>query len=209
MSHRCSLNRILAKPGTLKQFLGLIGQASSPDIHPPTPYQTLTSTKSIPKTPTATATALSSPQTCGSPTQYEIPVQDASCAVPNKDKYPKLLDKCCHGAPVSAYDNDCAIYCLALGQSVQELTDCLYDAKVDWGDVWCFGNTSATATATSVSAKATATGTAAKKTDKESATGTKSGASATGTEKNGAASISVSKFVVGSLAVCSVVVLFV
>ncbi|KAF7595360.1 hypothetical protein BBP40_006353 [Aspergillus hancockii] len=166
---------------------------------------------------TATTTALSSTHTCGSPTQYEIPVKDASCAVPNNDKYPKVMEKCCHGAPVSAYDKDCAVYCLALGQSVQELIDCLYDAKVDWGDVWCFGNTSATATTTSVSAtaKATATGKESK-TDKGGSTGTatKSGAGATGTEKNGAGIVPVGgglmgRLVVGGLVISSVVGMFV
>ncbi|KAE8390063.1 hypothetical protein BDV23DRAFT_88970 [Aspergillus alliaceus] len=161
---------------------------------------------------TTTAAAPSSSHTCGTPAQYEIPIKDAACAVPNNDKYPKIMEKCCHDAPVSAYDGDCAIYCLAMGQSVKALTDCLYDAKVDWGDVWCSGNTSATATETSVKATATAT---KSKSDKEtgSATATKSGASASGTSENAAVTLSgapskMSVLVIGSLVLTSMVGLF-
>ncbi|KNG91722.1 hypothetical protein ANOM_000238 [Aspergillus nomiae NRRL 13137] len=166
--------------------------------------------------PTQTATAAASTQTCNTPTQYEIPVQDAACAVPNNSKYSTILSKCCNSAPVSAYDHDCAIYCLAMGQSVQALTDCLYDAKVDWGDVWCHGNTSATATGTPT---ATATKTSgAKETGKETgkgkATETKSGGAVEETGESMAGIVSgrevsrVSVCVVGWLVLSSVVGLF-
>lgn len=92
---------------------------------------------------TATSTA------CGTLFQYELPVKDAACGVPRTEKYKEHLSKCAKPAGVTAYNHDCAIYALAMDQSVQELTDCLYDAGVDWKDVWCYGSTNATATATS------------------------------------------------------------
>ncbi|KAE8163734.1 hypothetical protein BDV40DRAFT_299080 [Aspergillus tamarii] len=170
-------------------------------------------------TTTATATAAQSTQTCNTPTQYEIPVQDAACAVPNNAEYTKLLSKCCHDAPVFAYDHDCALYCLAMGQSVQDLTDCLYDAKVDWGDVWCHGNTSASATGTptgtGISVKETGTSTATgKETGKGKATGTSTGGAVEETGESIAGIVTgrevsrVSVLVVGWLVVSSVVGLF-
>ncbi|KAE8153765.1 hypothetical protein BDV25DRAFT_168293 [Aspergillus avenaceus] len=143
-------------------------------------------------------TSTPSKPTCGSSAQYEIPVKDASCAVPNTDNYPKLLESCCQGAPVSKYDNDCAIYCLAAGQSVQDLTDCLYDAKVDWGDVWCFGDTNATATASVSLVKATATATSTASGKGKSASSTKSGA-AEATGSNGAVSMGVGRMAMGAV----------
>ncbi|BAE59636.1 unnamed protein product [Aspergillus oryzae RIB40] len=166
-------------------------------------------------TTTTTAAAAASIQTCNTPTQYEIPVQDAACAVPYKDQYTKLLSKCCNNAPVSAYDNDCAIYCLAVGQSVQDLTDCLYDAKVDWGDVWCFGNTSASATGSptgsGIGVKETGSATG-KETGKGKATGsgTSTGGAVEETGKSMAGVVTgrevsrVSIWVVGWLVVSSV-----
>ncbi|KAJ6179819.1 hypothetical protein N7519_010280 [Penicillium mononematosum] len=98
---------------------------------------------------TTTTGAMTASTGCGTAAQYEIPVKDASCAVPNTDKYKGLLSKCAKPAGVTAYDDDCAIYALAVDQSVQDLTDCLYKAGVAWKDVWCHGETNATATATS------------------------------------------------------------
>jgi hypothetical protein len=99
---------------------------------------------------TTTATAAAATSTaCGTSAQYELPVKDAACGVPNSDGYKSLLAKCAKPAGVTTYDDDCALYSLAVDQSVQELTDCLYDAGVAWKDVWCYGSTNATATATS------------------------------------------------------------
>ncbi|KAJ5952950.1 uncharacterized protein N7479_011363 [Penicillium vulpinum] len=98
---------------------------------------------------TTTTGAMATSTACGTPAQYEIPVQDASCGVPNTDKYEGLISKCAKPAGVTSYNHDCAIYALAVDQSIQELTDCLYEAGVAWEDVWCHGETNATATATS------------------------------------------------------------
>ena len=44
------------------------------------------------------------------------------------------------------HHSECALYAPALDQTVQDIIDCLYDAHVDWGDVWCTGGTNSTAT---------------------------------------------------------------
>jgi hypothetical protein len=77
---------------------------------------------------------------------YELPVQDAACGIPNTDDYKSIFESCAYPAAVQAYHSDCALYAPALNQSVQDIIDCLYDAYVDWGDVWCTGGTNSTAT---------------------------------------------------------------
>ncbi|CAG8890455.1 unnamed protein product [Penicillium egyptiacum] len=134
----------------------------------------------------ATATANGAVATstgCGTAAQYEIPVKDASCAVPNTDKYKGLLSKCAKPAGVAAYNDDCAIYALAVDQSVQDLTDCLYKAGVAWKDVWCHGETNATATATSYPTASEISLTSS--TDKTSS-GTSTESAATSTSTSGA-----------------------
>ncbi|KAJ5474331.1 hypothetical protein N7475_003897 [Penicillium sp. IBT 31633x] len=136
---------------------------------------------------TTTTGAVSTSTGCGTSYQYEIPVKDAACGVPNTNKYKGYMSACAKPAGFVAYNNDCAIYALAVDQSVQDLTDCLYDAGVAWKDVWCHGSTNATATATSYP---TSTETASKKsstTDKEKSTGTATESSATSTSTSGAA----------------------
>ncbi|PLB53604.1 hypothetical protein P170DRAFT_420442 [Aspergillus steynii IBT 23096] len=144
-------------------------------------------------TATTTGPAASS-TSCGSSAQYELPVKDAACGVPNTNKYKPLLEKCVQPAGVLAYNHDCAVYGLAVDQSVQDLTDCLYDAGVAWKDVWCYGDTNATATATSYP---TATTTSSK-------TRTASSSSASSTETSAATSVHASK---GPINLPSVVIL--
>lgn len=120
---------------------------------------------------------------CGTPGQYEIPVNDSSCAVPTKpEKYTDLMEKCCGPAPVTTYDNDCAAYCLALDQTVKELTDCLHDDGngVKWGEVWCAGTNNDTATGKPTSTKDTVSETSGA-TSTSTATGTDSAATETST----------------------------
>ncbi|KAJ5456398.1 hypothetical protein N7530_011672 [Penicillium desertorum] len=128
---------------------------------------------------TTTTGAMATSTGCGTASQYEIPVKDASCAVPNTDKYKGLLSKCAKPAGVTAYDDDCAIYALSVDQSVQDLTDCLYEAGVAWKDVWCHGETNATATATSYPTASETTSTSPA--DKTSGTSTESAATSTST----------------------------
>lgn len=105
-------------------------------------------------------------------------MEDASCAIANEDDNRDIMKKCCKSAPVVAYNDDCAIYCLAMGQSVQDLTDCLFDEKIPWQGVWCYGNTTATATATDVPSSTSTSDKTGTKTQSESS----STATETGTE---------------------------
>lgn len=152
-------------------------------------------------TATTTGPAVSS-TSCGSSAQYELPVKDAACGVPNTSKYKPLLEKCAQPAGVLTYNHDCAVYGLAVDQSVQDLTDCLYDAGVDWGDVWCYGDTNHTATATSYP---TATATSFPTTSEtSSSTRTSSSSSASSTETSAATTVHDYK---GPINLSSVVIL--
>ncbi|KAJ5860244.1 uncharacterized protein N7529_007554 [Penicillium soppii] len=130
-------------------------------------------------TTTTTGSAATS-TVCGTSAQYELPVKDAACGIPNSDKYEGYLSKCAKSVGVTSYNNDCAIYALAVDQSVQDLTDCLYDAGVKWKDVWCYGSTNATATAASYpTSKETSSALSTDK--KKSSTSTSSSATSTST----------------------------
>ncbi|CAI7650567.1 unnamed protein product [Penicillium glandicola] len=137
---------------------------------------------------TTTTGAMATSSGCGTAYQYEIPVKDASCGVPNTDKYKGLLSKCAKPAGVAIYNDNCAIYALAVDQSVQDLTDCLYDSGVTWKDVWCHGETNATTTATSY---LTAKTSFISSYDKSSS-GTSTGSAATSTSTTSGANVSLS-----------------
>ncbi|RYP71493.1 hypothetical protein DL771_004748 [Monosporascus sp. 5C6A] len=100
---------------------------------------------------TTTTTGGTATQTgsCGA-TLFDIPTRDFACAVPfsvgDRD-YTDIMAQCCGAADVVSYRGNCGLYCLAVDQSVTELTDCLHDAGAGWGDVFCNGNGTATATA--------------------------------------------------------------
>lgn len=143
----------------------------------------------------ATATAT----TCSGSKMYQLPVHDAACGVPNIKNYDSLLNDCARPAGARAYHHDCALYALAIDQSVQDLTDCLYDAGVKWEHVWCSGETNATATGTEYPTATTATGTSTKTTSSETAE-----ASSTG-EGNGADAMKGGLGVKSSLALVLIV----
>ncbi|KAL4735083.1 hypothetical protein BDV11DRAFT_174160 [Aspergillus similis] len=112
---------------------------------------------------TTSSTALSptsaSSSTCTGPTMYELPIQDAACGIPNIADYQPTFESCAYPATVQTYHSGCALYAPALNQSVQDIIDCLYDAHVDWDDVWCTGGTNTTATGKYETATATPTST--------------------------------------------------
>lgn len=97
---------------------------------------------------TATATATSSSSSAQCSNLYNTPVNDAACAMPYGGNHTDIMSACCKTAKVVSYYSNCGLYCLAKGQSVSDLSDCLYAKGADWGDVFCRGNSSATATAT-------------------------------------------------------------
>jgi hypothetical protein len=55
---------------------------------------------------------------------------------------------CCKTAPVEKWADDCALYCLSIGQSVGDLNACFLDTGITPSDIMCNSNMSATATAT-------------------------------------------------------------
>lgn len=118
---------------------------------------------------------------CGT-TLYDIPVQDAACAMPYGGNHTTLMLGCCKGdADVVSYADDCGLYCRASGQSVDDLTACLYGAGAAWEDVFCRGNGTATATGAS-GADATALPSGASVVTSDSSKKTSSGSSSSSSE---------------------------
>ncbi|KAI1735639.1 hypothetical protein F4680DRAFT_452726 [Xylaria scruposa] len=88
---------------------------------------------------------------------YEIPISEAGCAVSfagagHKD----AMEACCKSADVVSYFNDCGLYCVAAGQTIKDLQDCLFGQKVAYQDVFCNAAVNATATNTNPEIPATA-----------------------------------------------------
>ncbi|KAL4932350.1 uncharacterized protein BDV17DRAFT_194725 [Aspergillus undulatus] len=85
----------------------------------------------------STTSSTAAAATCtGSP--WELPVQDIACAITtNTDETSSIMDKCCADANVETYNDDCSIYCLAQGQSGQDLLDCLKDEGATDGQYFC------------------------------------------------------------------------
>ncbi|RAL13856.1 uncharacterized protein BO97DRAFT_404646 [Aspergillus homomorphus CBS 101889] len=153
-------------------------------------------------TTTATTTAASATSTCHQKL-YDIPVKDAACAMPMTGNNSAIMTSCCGSADVVSYDS-CDYYCLADGQTIGTLAECLIKAS-EAGEVWCNTNANATATgsvpttgAGTIVATATSTSTSTKK-GKSSGTGTGSSASASSTSGAGIVA-RVSKKAVGVVA---------
>lgn len=85
---------------------------------------------------------------------YQIPTQDAACAVNLQPGYSNAFDKCCKPASVVTYNNGCNIYCLAEDQPIEKLQLCLQKSGTQ-GNAFCNAVGNATATATNTG---TATG---------------------------------------------------
>lgn len=145
---------------------------------------------------------------------YDIPVQDASCAVPFGGNHTDIMSQCCGSADVVSYDNNCGLYCLAIEQSVSDITSCLFDNGASYSDVFCRGTGNATASvtasdtlATGASIIASGSGSSANKTSD----GTGSGSSTSRSNANAAPGVallsgfSVMGFAVTGLVFSSVV----
>ncbi|KAI1397347.1 hypothetical protein F4819DRAFT_472375 [Hypoxylon fuscum] len=78
---------------------------------------------------------------------YVIPVKDAACAMPVGGNHTDVMGACCGNADVVSYYDNCGLYCLSVGQSVDTLTQCLFDQGAGWSNVWCNKNGTSTATA--------------------------------------------------------------
>lgn len=98
-------------------------------------------------TTSAAMPTTSSGTTCAA-NLYDTPVRDIACAMPYSDDNIDRMKKCCKGADVVSYYDDCGLYCLALEQSAEDLTDCLFDEGAQYQDVFCRDGGDASATAT-------------------------------------------------------------
>lgn len=102
-------------------------------------------------TTTSTTSSASATSSCHAKL-YDIPTHDAACAMPMQNNNSAIMSSCCSEASIVQYDS-CDYYCLAQGQNVGTLAECLIKAS-EPGEVWCNNGANFTATAT-----ATATGT--------------------------------------------------
>ncbi|KAI1098264.1 hypothetical protein F4804DRAFT_338392 [Jackrogersella minutella] len=100
---------------------------------------------------TTVASASATPSSgCGAQL-YNIPVQDPAVGIPTGGNHTDIMSACCGDADVISYYDDCGLYCLALGQSVDALIHCVYDKGAPYQDVFYRGNVNATATVTETS----------------------------------------------------------
>ncbi|KAL6404592.1 hypothetical protein AUP68_11414 [Ilyonectria robusta] len=73
-------------------------------------------------TTVSSASASASAGSCGA-TLYDIPIKDAVCAMPYSKNHTSIMAACCNDADVVSYYNNCGLYCLALDQTIAELTN--------------------------------------------------------------------------------------
>ncbi|KAL4943473.1 hypothetical protein BDV06DRAFT_221221 [Aspergillus oleicola] len=107
--------------------------------------------------PTAALTATTTTTTCV-PKPYDIPATDAGCAMRKYDTCHAIMASCCGRARVIA-GSDCSYYCLAQGQTVGDLAQCLIKGSKG-GQVWCNAHANKTATeAASITVSASVFGT--------------------------------------------------
>ncbi|EXL54298.1 hypothetical protein FOCG_07369 [Fusarium oxysporum f. sp. radicis-lycopersici 26381] len=78
---------------------------------------------------------------------YNTPNQDNVCAMFRKDNHTDIMQACCGEAKIISYSGDCGLYCVALDQTIDQLSKCLYDhGAPDEKGVWCSGNSKTTKT---------------------------------------------------------------
>lgn len=151
-------------------------------------------------TTAVTSTTLSvtsaTPAACTGAGVYEIPTKDAACAVPVAGNNTDALHQCCKDASVEDYDHGCGSYCLAQGQDVGELQNCLFAAGVKYQDVFCSTNQKNATASGSVTSSSTASSTG-------SSTKSATGSASTATHSSAAVAVvdyRISKSGVGLLA---------
>lgn len=101
----------------------------------------------------ASASAVPSQPACAA-NLYNIPVTAPACAIPYGGNHTDIMSACC--AQVVSYYNDCGLFCLAQGQTVGDLTNCLYSQGAAYQDVFCNDKTTAMATGGPVNVAASA-----------------------------------------------------
>ncbi|KAF7587490.1 hypothetical protein BBP40_007188 [Aspergillus hancockii] len=141
---------------------------------------------------TTTTSTPAATTSCTTGSIWQLPIKDAACALPKTGNYSDIMDKCCSPAKVTEYDDGCGLYCLAQGQSVKDLQNCMRDNGAKDGLFFCNKEQNATATESAPSST---------KTGDKTGTSTGSGASSTSSGNAGfAIQPTVSKSGLGLLA---------
>ena len=100
-----------------------------------------------------TTTAANPTSTCTT-SDWTIPVRDAACAAHlTRDNVADAFDECCGDASIERYNDDCSVYCLAQGQTIGSLVDCLVENGIPHGQGVCNNGTNATATSKPTASK--------------------------------------------------------
>ncbi|KAI1630623.1 hypothetical protein F4809DRAFT_636062 [Biscogniauxia mediterranea] len=141
------------------------------------------STTTAVATSTTAASASATATGCGN--LYDIPAHDASCAMAYGGNHTDIMAQCCGAADVVSYYDGCGLYCLAVGQTVGDLTDCLYARGAAYQDVFCYGNTTATATASDATLPASASASVVSTAGSSSSSSSSASGAATGTDSPG------------------------
>ncbi|EFX06496.1 hypothetical protein CMQ_6817 [Grosmannia clavigera kw1407] len=144
---------------------------------------------------------------------YNSPAHDASCAIPAGGNHTEIMSACCNGADVVSYYDDCGLYCLAEGQTVQDLILCLYNKGAGWSDVFCSGSSNGTATGTTAlptgAGASVVVGTATSTTKTGTKTGTTTGTvSSSSSTSSSAASSTRPQAIVSTLGIAVGTLLF-
>ncbi|KAJ5151674.1 hypothetical protein N7492_009969 [Penicillium capsulatum] len=134
---------------------------------------------------TTTSAASASP-TCTS--IWDVPTRDIACGSTITGNMTDVFDQCCKGDAPVKFKDDCGIYCLAQGQTVRELQECLNGKSNNYHDIFCNGG------------KPNATATAAASTTRSTATGTKTSSSTSTSTENAAVGQPLSKSGLGVVA---------
>jgi hypothetical protein len=140
------------------------------------PSGSLTTGASTPLSSVAAATTSSA--ACSS-NLYNIPTTDNACALSDTGNHTEIMKACCKSASVISYYDGCGLYCLAQGQSVGELTQCMYGQGASYSEVFCRGGVNATATETGIGTVESSAGVSVVATGGGSSTGSSSSASST------------------------------
>ncbi|CAG7559110.1 unnamed protein product [Fusarium equiseti] len=96
-------------------------------------------------TSVSSASAASSSTACAAQL-YNQPNQDNTCAMPYTKDHISIMEKCCGDAQIVSYYDNCGIYCVAIDQSTDALSKCLFKEGAGDADVFCSGSKKVTKT---------------------------------------------------------------
>lgn len=95
-------------------------------------------------TTASTATATS---TLACKNLYDTPNKDATCGLSYSKKHIQIMKECCGDAQIVSYFDNCGLYCVALGQTTDELQKCMWNHGAAWEAPFCSNTTGTSLTA--------------------------------------------------------------